>query len=253
MPPQDDGGSHDVSVTVFKTGKSDSVLIQSDDKAMLIDTATSDNAQKVISELEKYGVTELEYLVITHLDRDHVGGASQILSALKVNRVFQSRNVTDSDEYADFSAECQRLGLKPEKPSHVKRLAIGNCALTLMPSKLAYYSDDNDYSLMARIECGETSFLFAGDAEDVRLAEYLESNGGHADFLKIPHHGRECEKSGQFLSAVNPEYAVITCSKKNPPDKAVCDMLDSLNCKTFLTSDGTVFAVSDGKSINVIQ
>ena len=111
----------------------------------------------------------------------------------------------------------------------------------------------NDMSLVVRVEYGQTSFLFAADAENDRLFELLEEGDLASDVLKVPHHGGYEALSSAFFQAVSPEYAVITSDAENPEDETVVHILSSLGATVYLTRLGSVTMVSDGENLDVSQ
>ena len=100
---------------------------------------------------------------------------------------------------------------------------------------------------------GDTSFLFTGDAEKEELETITDNIS--ADVLKVGHHGSTTSTTEEFLSRVNPTYAIISVGKDNsyghPHDK-VLRLLEKFNCKIFRTDvDKTVVFSSDGNTISV--
>ena len=114
-------------------------------------------------------------------------------------------------------------------------------------------NEENDFSLVTSLRFGQVSFLFAGDAENARLAELLNEGGLSHDVLKVPHHGKAEKLSAAFFRAVSPDYAVITSDEKNPEDEVVPALLRQLGAEVFLTREGTVTALTDGESIRLTQ
>ena len=243
----------ELTVTVFQTGKSDCILIETAGGAALIDTADKGDGKELVQELEKRGVRKLELLLLTHLDKDHIGGAARILENFPVERLVQADYDEDSGPYEKYQEACAALGLTPLRLREEMTLTLGGASLTLTPGAHPPYEQDNDYSIITAMEYGEIRFLFAGDAEKERLGEFLSSGGGPADFLKVPHHGRYNGLSAAFLDAVRPAWAVITCSEKEPPEEELLELLRRGGAKTLLTSGGPVTAVSDGKTLAVTQ
>ena len=115
--------------------------------------------------------------------------------------------------------------------------------------------DDNNHSLVIRIEHGENRLLFTGDAEQLRLQELLDTPElkGPYRVLKVAHHGRWNDLSGAFLDYARPECAWITCSKKNPADPQMLKALTERNIPTYLTVDGDITCLSNGVSLQVSQ
>lgn len=126
-------------------------------------------------------------------------------------------------------------------------LSLGQAQITLLPGAQAAYEESNDYSIFLELLYGQTSFLFAGDAEETRLAEYLASPDlRRYDVLKVPHHGRACAQSEAFFTSVSPKYAVITCDEEDMPDDSVVEFLQALGAKVYGTVYGQVVLTSDG-------
>lgn len=243
----------ELTVTVLDIGKADAILIRTGDKAMMIDTGEAEDAQDVLEALAGEGVRRLDYLIITHLDKDHVGGAGPLIRALPVGQIIQSHNMEESEAYADYQAACQEKGLSPIRLREVMDIEWEQARLRLLPAAEDAYTDDNDYSIMTELTYGGKRLLFAGDAVGNRLREYLDGEVQPVDFLKVPHHGRIDPMSAALLRAVKPAYAAITCSKKKPPDEELLTLLAADGTETFLTTDGAIRVITDGQTITVNQ
>lgn len=242
----------ELTVTVLDIGKADSILIRVQDKAILIDAGETTDGQDVCAMLAAQGVYRLEYLILTHLDKDHIGGAAEVISGVQIGQIIQSPNNEDSREYSAYLSSCKDAGHVPLRLTYPLEFSLCGAHLRLLPPEETY-EDDNDYSIMTQMQYGDRTFLFAGDAVQRRLEAYLRTDASPVDFLKVPHHGRAEAVSALFFSQLQPEYAVITCSKKNPPDTDVLTRLAELGTQVFLTEHGTVTVVCDGKSLVVTQ
>ena len=245
-----------LSVTFFNVGKGDAILVEAGEETMLIDAGYDDTADTVLSYLKKQKIESLDYLVITHFDKDHVGGADRIAAAVEVKTVLQPDYESDSAQTVEYLAELQRQGLEPERVRETKKLTFGETECTVYPPRRQEYKEeDNDFSLVVSLRCGNESFLFAGDAEKERLSELLEEEEldlSH-QVLKVPHHGRKEKNSEEFFRAVSPEAAVITCSEEEGADEKVLKILEEMGTEIFLTSEGTVTCRTDGKSLKFKQ
>ena len=104
-----------------------------------------------------------------------------------------------------------------------------------------------------RLTHGNASFLFAGDAENARLAELLDEGNLASDVLKVPHHGRYADLSAAFFAAVSPQYAVITSDEDGPEDPETVLALQAAGAEVLLTRTGTVELASDGKSVHAVS
>lgn len=131
---------------------------------------------------------------------------------------------------------------------------LGNAVVKIIGP--VYYSDSmNNLSLVLRIEYGDVSFLFMGDAEWEEENDLLESRVElSADVLRVGHHGSNTSTSELFLSAVAPDYAVISVGKDNSynhPDDETLERLIKLGCDIKRTDhSGTIICHTDGESIS---
>lgn len=252
-----------LTVAVLQVGKADAIVVTTTTKTMVIDCGETDDGGKVLNYLGEIGVTTVDHLIITHYDRDHVGGASRLLNFMEVKQVIRPDYVGEREEYTALLADMEAL----ETPDTV--LAAGSEDMVFMlddvevtinvPQKTAYTNNDglqqdNDFSLVVTLRHGAKTLLFAADCEDARLAELIVSGQNwQADFLKLPYHGNYTQLTASFLSKVNPLYAVACDSAKNPMADETLGVLLGLETQVFATKDGSVICESDGASLAVTQ
>ena len=126
--------------------------------------------------------------------------------------------------------------------------------MALPPNSNSYGGNANDYSVAILLEYGKNCFLFTGDAEEASEAEML-TNGIDisADVYKVAHHGSRSASTQEFLNAVHPKYAVISCGEGNSyghPHAEVLNRLRSMGVEVFRTDEqGSIIASSDGENI----
>ena len=183
--------------------------------------------------------------MLTHFDKDHVGGADHVLEELEVDRLLTPDYQEDSKQYEQFAEAAREAGLVLETFTDPLTFQLGGSDVSVYPPLRSSYEDDNDYSLAVMVQHGIDSFLFPGDAEQTRLDELMAQTSVNCTFLKVPHHGRVEANSGVFFRAASPQYAVITCDSKGP-DSDVMSALDAVGAQVYLTSRGLVQCVSDG-------
>ena len=230
----------------------DAILLYGDDFAVLIDTGLNKTGAEIVTYLNKHGVEKIDLMLITHYDKDHVGGADTILENIPVASVIGPDYVSDAKQYMQFEKAAKKAGIKMEKISADGTLQFGELVLNIdVPSVL--YEQENDRSLVVRVQYGDCSFLFAGDAEKDRIAELLGEGVEACMLLKVPHHGRIEDNSGAFISAASPEIAVITSHEKEMEDAAVVTMLKSAGAQVYLTRLGLVEGTCDGHVIKLEQ
>ena len=246
----------ELKITFFDVGKGDAVLLESEEQTMLIDTGYDDTADVVLEYLETEDIQTLDYLVITHFDKDHVGGADKILETVEVQEVLEPDYESNSKQTEQYKEAMAAKGITPEKVTDTTDVPFAGADCTVYPPRQEdYEEEDNDFSLVLSVTFGEERFLFAGDCEKERLSELMaeEDLNLRHQVLKVPHHGREEKNSDKFLLAVSPEAAVITCSEEEAPDREILDLLAQLGAEVYLTSDGTVTCVTDGSALRFSQ
>lgn len=248
--------SETMEVFYFRCGKADSMLICQGEHAMLIDAATEKEGRNVVARLQEEGIRKLDVLLVTHEDKDHVGGADHVLRALEVERVYVGQITENTKQLRQFDEALGEQGMQATTLVAGDHFALGSALVTVIGPVSGGPRSENDASLVLRVDFGQTAFLFAADAEDLSLGEMLYGNNDRrhlrAHVLKVPHHGRAAALSTLFLEAVGPQIAVITCDrgdKENLPEAAVVDALERAGAQVYVTGDGEVKVVSDGVSV----
>ncbi len=249
-----------LKVTVLKVGKADAIVLQSGGKTMMIDTGEVDDAEKICKFLKDEGVTNIDAMIITHFDKDHVGSAGMIVEQFNVGKVLIPSYEGTREEYFDFMNAMKAAMIEPERVSAPTMFTLGESTVEIEPPidyDVDLISDavddyDNTLSLITTVTCGEKKFLFTGDADRRRIKEWLANTSvGDVDFLKVPHHGLFNAELEHLLEVTKPEYAAITCSKKNPADATTLELLVKYHVNVFQTSDGKITAVTDGQKLEV--
>jgi len=237
-------------IYVLEVGKADCIVIQTEDHVAMIDTGEEENLPEILAFLEQKEIDTIDTLILTHFDKDHIGGAAGILAELSVSTVIQSAFSGDRPEYQNYLEALSKKNISPLCLTAVYEFSLNDCRFSVFPPQKDQYSskEDNNASLVVSLENEHHSFLFCGDAMEERLEEILSLNLGQYDFVKLPYHGNHLGNYSEFLSAVSPEFAAITCSQKNPANQKTLDLLAEHGIKVYQTSNGTVsIRSSEGK------
>ena len=239
----------------FAAGKADAILITAPGAAVMVDTGEKGFGKEILDYLEEKGIGKLDALILTHFDKDHVGGAAKLLSGIPIDRVIQSNVPRDSGEYRDYVRALERAGLEAETPREPLTLSLGDLEIMVDPPKQEEYEKDpsNNSSLIVSVRYGDTSALLTGDAEEERLAEWLEQEPGHYDLIKMPHHGSWEQPLSELLALTEPQYAVLTDSEREPASDKTIALLTSFRVETFSTKDGALLFRSDGEGLKFIR
>lgn len=240
--------------TVLECGKADAIILETENHTVVIDTGEKDDGDELVAYLQSNDIAEIDYLIITHFDQDHIGGAPELMASIGIGEIITPDYVGNNSEYESFVTALSEHAVSPTKLTSSTSFTLDDVVFELYPPMRSdYKEDDNDFSIVTSVTHGENTFLFAGDCETARLAELPEQMNMSHTFLKVPHHGVYCKGMNEFIRSVSPEYAIITDSRKNPADSETTALLDSAGCATYSTQNGTITAVSDGKTIAVTQ
>ncbi|MGQ5398157.1 MBL fold metallo-hydrolase [Cohnella sp. M.A.Huq-80] len=244
-----------LSVYFLNVGQGDATYIHTangDD--ILIDGGKNEAGTVVVDYLKQLGVKDIEVMVSTHPDEDHVGGLDTVLKQFAVKSVYAPKVAHTTQTYKDFLLAVKSEGLTiKEAKAGVSIPLQGVTAKFAGPGK-AYGDDLNDWSAVLRLVYGTTSFLFTGDAEAQAETDMIAAKETlKADVLKVGHHGSDTSTTAAFLKAVAPKYAVISAGADNSyghPKKTIIDRLTGAKATVYRTDmKGTVTAVSDGTKL----
>lgn len=208
-------------VSFINVGQGDSILIRDGLNTVLLDTGGNlsfDMAKEsLIPYFRKKRIYKIDCLIASHGDYDHIGAKDSLMKNFKVMKFASSPS--------DFP------------------LKIGG--ITLNNLNCYGHSDENESSLVLTLDFLGSSFLFTGDATTEVEKEILNDNPGlRCDILKVGHHGSSTSTCEQWLDALKPKEAVISCGAKNKyghPDKEVVSRLNSRGIKIRRTDiEGTI-------------
>lgn len=245
---------YDLKIHFFDAGKADAILISYNDNIIMIDTGEDDLADEIASYLKNDGHNKIDYLIITHFDKDHVGSASKLIDEFDIGCVFQSNYPKESVYYSNYLNSLNNKNIVPETIVNDKELTIDDLTIKINGPKIIYENNEsNNSSLITSLIYKDNSFLFMGDAQNARIKSFIEEDNSTYDFLKVPYHGRYLKRLDDLLLDRNIKYAVITSSLEEVEDDKTTETLDKYNIKYYLTRNGEIDVLSDGKNINIKQ
>lgn len=242
-----------MQVNYLDVGQGDCALITCDGKAMLIDAGDDTKGTAIQNYLKKQKIEKLDYLILTHPDADHIGGAPVIITKFKIDKVFVSNYEKDNKTYQKLIQALDYKKLKYETPKAGAEYSLGTAKIKILAPN-GTYDNPNDSSITLLLKNGNNTFLFTGDAGSDAEKDILKKNKDiSADVYKAGHHGSKYATSKEFLKAVDPAYAVISCGENNSyghPHAATLNAFRAKGIKVYRTDeDGTIIATSDGKNI----
>jgi beta-lactamase superfamily II metal-dependent hydrolase len=251
---------NEIRVCFLDVGQGDSVLIQTIENAVLIDTGEASEQEALFSYLEEAGVQTLDLLVASHPHNDHVGSMADILEKYNVKKVVMPDAVSATATFEKFLQAIEVKDIPTAVTAAGDRLTAGIITLdVLAPEPDADWGEDyNNASLVLRMVHGDTAFLFTGDAEK-KSEDIMLANGYplRSTILKAGHHGSETASSEAFLDTVKPSVVVISNGKDNAYGHPHADMLARLAARPNITNiyrtdqHGSIIMVSDGTVIKL--
>ena len=249
------GTGSGLTVVFPNIGSADAALVMTKNATVLIDTGETSDSRVILELLKEYRRDSIDLFVISHYDKDHVGGAAGILEAVPVGRVIGSTSPKVSDEMSAYLLALSAAGLTEEIPSQRLTIRLDGMEITIDPPARSVYSEEqsNNSSLLLTVTYGNTCLLFTGDAMTQRLEEiHWEDNA--FDLVKIPHHGRDFDNLAYYLPSLKDgAVAVITSSKKESESSKLVSALEETGTVPFLTRKGAVVVNSDGSHLTVVQ
>ncbi len=251
---QPDGNETGLEVHFIDVGQGDSILIKNGDRVMIIDSGTRNNSVKLKKYLDGQGISRFEYVVATNPLKDHTGGIGDLIENYKLNWIIIPRIDGLNENYKDLQMRLLARYIKPVIAEPGQCYSLGDASFTILAPNGSYYNDLADYSVVIKLEYGETSFLFSSDAGRVSEQEMLDMEFDlSANVLKLGRHGSSAATSDEFLQAVSPDTAVLSVGKDNPylhPHMQTMIKLHDRNIPVYRTDEqGAIVAVSDGRNI----
>lgn len=253
------GSAENSGLTVVfpKIGSADAALLMTDTATVVIDTGETNDGDEILELLEDYGRKTVDLLLISHYDKDHVGGAAELLEGCTVKRVIGSTSPKESSEMEAYREALQSTGLTEEIPGEALAIDLGDLHLVVEPPRQAVYPQDqsNNSSTVVTISYQNTNLLFTGDAMRARTEEFASALTDKTyDLIKIPHHGRNTDTAEQLLPAMKDgAFAIITSSKKEPESQSLLELLETSGLNPYLTRNGTLVVTSDGNALKISQ
>lgn len=242
--------SSPVNTYFYKTkNDADCILITQGDRNILIDTGEATDSEGIVEFLNDRAVKKIDYLILTHSDKDHIGGFETIANNFEIASVIKPYYAEENQAIEQIDSILENKSISSVQLLHKKSFSVGNMQMVIYPPLEKRYSNDNNYSIAVMIVHKDVKMLFAGDAVRKRIGELLELNWPKdISLLKIPHHGRREDNSAEFIEAIHPEFAVVT---SNSADSDIKDACERTGAELFYSLNQDLKFTSDGKSLKL--
>ena len=249
-------GENYIMVTFLDVGQGESILLRSNTHSVLIDGGEHRYRAVILDYLRLANVRHLDYVIATHPHSDHIGGLVAVLGSVSVGQVIMPDVTNNTATFENFISviENRAIPVRITQAGDIIQAGIINLQV------LAPYgtqSHINDMSVVVRLEHGQTSFLFTGDAESASEQKMVSSGFNlSSNVLNIGHHGSRTSTTESFLNAVSPDIAVISLGRNNQfghPHREVIERLLSQNITILRTDElGTIQMITNGYIIGFV-
>jgi competence protein ComEC len=244
---------HGLRVTFLDVGQGDSALIEAPGGAILVDEGPPE--ADVAGQLRDMGIRSLAAIVLTHPQRDHIGGAAAVLDRLRVGEVEDPGIEAPSADHDAAIAAARRHAVPVEIVDEGDAFRIGRLRFRILwPDEPGLPSEDpNQHAVVALASYGATDVLLTADAEsDVTGRLRIPP----VEVLKVAHHGSEDPGLPDLLRTLRPRVAVISVGEGNdyghPRPETLAALRAFPGLETLRTDlNGRIVVESDGRTITV--
>ena len=245
----------EINSDFIDVGQGDSTLLESCGEFVLIDAGEKEYGSVVTDYIKSRGAKSLKYIIATHPHSDHIGGLAKVIKSIDTENFITVETDQNTSTWMNVLQAAEDRGLDYIDAVPGNTYSFGEAEFTILAPLGDSYSGYNDYSVVTKVVCGSRSFLLTGDAEKQSEKEMLASGADlSADVLKCGHHGSSSSSTANFLKAVRPTYAIISCGKDNDyghPHKETLKKLSLLGCACYRTDElGTIVATTDGITLS---
>ncbi len=256
LPPLAAG---ELELRALDVGQGDALLLRLDDAAMLVDAGPDARTAgaAIVPQLRRLGVDRLDYLVLTHADGDHIGGAPTVMREFAVGTVVHADDDLSHPVMRDVLTLARDVGAEVRQVRRGEALAWHpQVELSVLNPPEPGPPDDNDRSVVLYLAYRASAMLLTGDIEASAEAELVASGVLQpADVLKVPHHGSNSSSTARFLDAVDPQIAIVSAGLDNAfdhPRDGALRRLRAHGAEVFRTDlAGSVTVRTDGRVIQV--
>jgi competence protein ComEC len=256
-----DGKLH---VDFLDVGQGDAALVtMPDGTTLLIDAGgdTIDSSRRigetVVSEyLWWRGLSQIDYVLATHADADHIDGLNDVLENFTVRSALIARRPAGDPEFAKFSQTLAQTKTHAETIEAGDVIHFGDVVVSVLWPPAGGEKSANNDSIVLRLQYRERSILLTGDIEQAAERSLLASQQQlHADVIKVPHHGSKTSSTEEFVVATKPQFAIISVGRQSRfghPHQEVVERWQA-NGATILTTgnSGAITIATDGHDLSL--
>lgn len=245
-----------LKMTFLDTGKSDCIVIEAGESVVVNDTADEDDQEMICAFLDSLQAQRIEYLILSHFDKDHIGSAAKLLRRYEVGCVLMPDYQEDSEPYLALMEALKETETESRRLRQNYQFSLEGIEFYVDAPRQVSYENDNNYSLITAVTNNQNKILLMGDAQKQRTEEFLGSALAQErwDLVKMPHHGDYNKKLRDLFTMAQPRYAVLTAgAERSRVEEETLALLEACRCSVYYTDEGAVTVTSDGVNLQVDQ
>lgn len=243
--PNNETSAASFRVHILDVGQALSILVEAGDDTLLYDGGDKETCAFLLSYLQSQGIRDLDYVIASHYDSDHLVGVTDVLRAYEIGTLLGPDYEADTTPYKNFAEAVKTHKLTVTHPTVNQVLPLGDGTIRILAPTSESYKNENDFSIVVQLSLGDSSLLITGDATSNSEAEMLAGlESLESDVLVVGHHGSYSSTSQDFFDAVSPEHAIISCGADNEygyPHQRVTELLQGAQIPVYRTDlQGTI-------------
>ena len=226
----------------------DAAFLRCGGETMLIDCATSGQAQRILNMFKQLGITHVDKIVNTHPHADHIGGFAELIKEITVDELWLCFPAEETVHCANAMKAAERAGVTVRMFGDGDTLTLGTATMQVWMLDKPEYTRLNDRSAQIMLTFGQRKMLFSADLEQKGQNGLIEKVGAEmlkADVLKYPHHGLQ-GLTPEYRAAVSPELAIVTCNQRETEGKKY---IRRTALDTVWTVPGFIHLTTDGEQL----
>lgn len=246
-----------LTMSIIDVGQADAILLEKDGVELLVDAGismkgSSESEKNLIDYLED---REIEYVLVTHQDYDHIGNAEYVLTNYNVSAFYDNGHVHTSKTYENLMNYVVESDLDYSVLRTGDTLDIWEGVEVTVVSPKRLTDDVNEDSIVLLIDYDDVEILLTGDA-GISVEPAVAKLVGDIDILKVGHHGSDSASGDEFLNSIKPEISIISVGEGNSyghPTESVLSRLTAVGSEIYRTDvDGTIVVETDGFVYSVV-